>query len=379
MAQLFLEKIATLALGEWLSALKLGRMSESVLAQLDSWGVAEPTDLSYLTEKEVGALTADMKLVQRRKLEKAIGFFVNTIHGSVGDTVTQPADSQPADSQRGGYNEQSRSSKPPTAKDCEAQGMVLRDFIGNGCRTSDTQQILYGIHTCWSGCVADPSWRAALVPILFRVVTDCTCQAVRRDATIAVVFLSFSLSGTTLAVSMPIERPLRTHASPSTVLVFGWAGSGNDDFTDLTQFYRESYPSCKVVVTVGGSDLWRNQEFERRTNTTVKTAIDGGVRWPTSQLATSQLSQLVDEVAGPRVLVHSFSNNGMMLHTRLLKHLMTKRDEYLLAPNIACRATRVLASICAVVVDSAPDPSYNRSLLKGLQSLQSHRLQRGKP
>jgi hypothetical protein len=39
-----------------------------------------------------------------------------------------------------------------------------------------------------------------------------------------------------------------------TVVILGWLGSQNDEFADIAQYYRQTYPDARIVTSVGGCD-----------------------------------------------------------------------------------------------------------------------------
>eukprot|EP01048_Picozoa_sp_COSAG05_P008485 COSAG05_NODE_648_length_8105_cov_23.780914_6_plen_591_part_00 len=383
-----LEQLAQLSLGDWVSALKLGPAS-GILSMLDEWGVAEPADMIYLEQSEVELLSADLKLIQKRKLEKAIETLARQAGMSPDDLpqIELPAPPPEVLPVESGSDVPSKDDKvemapeirePAPPDDTEFAGHC--DVLGayaTQAGSADDAAVLKSIHRCWTGCVAVPARRNRVLPSLFRIARENTGSDLEREAAIALVFLAFSLSGTTVDVhSAAVDSKSGSDGEgPTTVLILGWLGSGNSDFDEVVKHYRATY-GCKVVVTVGGNDLWPGHPIATTGSTAppprpsgLATAMSGAAPWPGSQLADAQLASLAEEMTGSRVLIHSFSNNGIMLYTRLLRHLTREQDANRAASPSGgggrlCSASLKLASIAAVVIDSSPDPSYDRNLLK---------------
>lgn len=377
-----LERLAQLSLGDWVCALKLDTIG--ILNRLDEWGVVEPADMIYLEQEEVEMLSADLKLIQRRKLEKAIEALARQA-GMSPDPVVQvppPAvvgisegaltkdEEEPAPAPEFG------AATPPDDDEFARHREVLLAHVEHGFDEAQAPAVLEAIHRCWTGCVADPARRASVLPSLFRIARENTGSDLEREAAIALVFLAFSLSGTTVDVhAAPASGGSAISVGePTSVLILGWLGSGNADFAELVEHYQSTY-GCKVMVSVGGNDLWPGHAIATTEgpgapappSSGLATSMSGAAAWPASGLADAQLRQLASEMEGPRVLIHSFSNNGIMLYTRLLRYLTQEQDAQCTASpgsGRMCAASLALASICAVVIDSSPDPSYDRNLLK---------------
>jgi hypothetical protein len=322
-----LDALAALPLAEWVSSLRLGSGSGGVLAQLDEWGVSEPADMIYLETKELQILTTDLKLVQKRKLEKAVAVLARAaeLDLSPGEVLLATPASPTAEVEVQPEQPPAAGPVPPSDDEFALHVEVLKQCVGAAGEQS-VEASLNSIQRCWTACVADPSKRSKVLPSLFAIARANTGTEVEREAGMALVFLAFSLSGTVVS-TFPSPKPAAgpTRGAPTTVLILGWLGSGNDDFAEVVKHYHSRYPGCKVVVTVGGNDLWPGRPIPQRPQRTtadgkhLRTAMTGAAPWPASGLCAVQLARLAAEMEGSKVLVHSFSNNGIMLYTRLLR------------------------------------------------------------
>eukprot|EP01052_Picozoa_sp_SAG31_P015758 SAG31_NODE_1021_length_10327_cov_17.940653_4_plen_261_part_00 len=144
------------------------------------------------------------------------------------------------------------------------------------------------------------------------------------------------------------------HAAAGTIVMLGWLGSATGDFCDVDAYYAASHPTWRTVITVGGNDRWAK-------------AAAAAEPWPAEEQCAKQLRRLSAElglgrshgttrnnaVTGP-IVMHLFSNNGIMLYSRLLAHL----------GDLGTAGAAVINRIRGVIFDSTPDPSYDPQLLK---------------
>ena len=347
-------------LGSWLGALGLRQL----LPLLDEWGAEHPADLVHLESEEVEQLYDGLKLVQKRKLQKAL----HAIRRLAG------CEDEPQASVGGAAEPPAAASAPPTAAPPEIERLskdevakhagLLRDYAaGSAVAQADA---LRSLHASWTACVADPSVRPLLLPSLFAIAKREKAGAVEREAALALIFLAFSLSGTVVKVDEEPRTPTKgaQHAQPpAVVLILGWLGSGVGDFDEVAQHYRQHHPGCKIVTSVGGNDRWaRRESADKLTGSPPLFAEGSDASWPAAALCEQQLwdlsSHMLPSTPGgesPAVFFHLFSNNGFMLYARLLCHLMETRGAI---------GQQAIQAIRGVLCDSTPDPAYDPPLLK---------------
>ena len=98
------------------------------------------------------------------------------------------------------------------------------------------------------------------MPVLFNLLrcADKSLPARALDsAALALMFLSFSLSGSTMRTRIGIVRTGASAAGPPTaIVVLGWLGSALDEFRELDAYYARAWPGFDTCVTVGGNDCW---------------------------------------------------------------------------------------------------------------------------
>ncbi len=364
-------------LGSWLDALGLRHL----LPLLDEWGAEHPVDLVHLESAEVDQLYHGLKLVQKRKLQKALQA-IRRLAGCEGedsaaedkqpDSNSSTAEPAPAPAPAPA----SASAAPPAIErlsrdEVAKHAGLLRDYAsGSAVAQADA---LRSLHASWTECVADPSVRPLLLPSLFAIAKREKAGAVEREAALALIFLAFSLSGTVVKVDEEPRTPTKGPGHPkppAVVLILGWLGSGADDFNDVAKHYRQRYPGCKIVTTVGGNDRWARCDTGDGTGGNAAKLTDNpplfaegsSASWPAGALCEHQLwdlsSHMLPSATGgefPPVFFHLFSNNGFMLYARLLRHMLEKRGE---------EGQQAVSAIRGVLCDSTPDPAYDPPLLK---------------
>jgi hypothetical protein len=365
-------------MGEWLGALGVPHL----LPLLDEWGAETPEDLAHLESEELAQMFDGLKLVQKRKLQRALQV-VRQLAGVEEPAAPAAAAAPPAAAAAAAA---APSPAPPPAvprlssEEVARQAASLQRYAG-GSNVAEPEA-LRSLHASWAACVDDPSVRRKLLPSLFAIAKRDKAGAVGREAALALIFLAFSLSGTAIKVEPSTEPSTPGAAAPGecVVMILGWLGSGCEDFKDVARHYRQQYPRCKIVTTVGGNDRWARPAAEGQGPAAAADApplfAEGaGAEWPAAALCEEQLWRLASHMlpspgtsgngngngsgTPPRVLLHLFSNNGFMLYARLLRHLHERGE----AGESACR--EVLATgISAVVYDSTPDPAYDPPLLK---------------
>jgi hypothetical protein len=434
--------LSSLPLAQWVETLGLPGV---VLTRLLEYGAEETFDLVHLERAEIAELCSGLKLVQKRKLQGA----VEALHSAAAAQLRQQGqvwtEAPAAAKKRGGDQEEEQRQqqqeedarprgsesrnlspsfdrvasppegvqRPPPATrmgrdEVSAHVSTLRQFAGGGGGGGGVTAAaaVRALHACWASCVVEPALRPRLLPSLFAIAQRAGGGAVAREAALALIFLAFSLSGTTIK-----EEPMLTPATVATqaagqllqgrtVVILGWLGSQNDEFADIAQYYRQTYPDARIVTSVGGCDRWaRSEDLLAQSSSgggskaaAAAAAAGAGTStlagdddspplfaegatapWPAAAACEEQLWGLADAIlpsapdaAAPRVLFHLFSNNGFMLYARLLRHLQVRAG----AGDIACLAA-LQSGIEGVIFDSTPDPAYDPPLLKlvAVQSL----------
>lgn len=361
-------------LGSWLGALGLRQL----LPLLDEWGAEHPSDLVHLESEELEQLYQDLKLVQRRKLQKAL----EVIRGLAGcdDAPLQATAEQPGAAPPPALAVADLTPTPKEPPEIErlSRDEVVRhaELLRNYASGSNVAHAtaLKSLHASWTECVADPSVRPLLLPSLFAIAKRETSGAVEREAALALIFLAFSLSGTVVKVDEEPCTPTKGAEAklPAVVMILGWLGSGIDDFKEVSQHYRQRYPGCKIVTTVGGNDRWARsadnssgvavEPTPKPTDEPPLFAEGSSAPWPADALCERQLwdlsSHMLPPTPGgqpPAVFCHLFSNNGFMLYARLVRHLLEERGR---------DGQQAVGAIRGVVCDSTPDPAYDPPLLK---------------
>ena len=355
-----LGELAGLPLDQWLSALAL---PQGLLADLDAYGVEQPSDLAYLEVQELEALCAGLNIVRRRKLERGW----RALRASAGLEGLQAGDLAAAPD----FPTSPQQRRPsPTARnlsscDLDAHVERLRTYCSRPDATAAARDsVISSLHIAWAACVADPIRRSTLLPIIVEIakqpqVPETT--AISEEAALALVFLSFSLSGCDISAVGPVS-------SNCVVFVFGWLGSKNAEFESLCQHYQQSYPGCRVLTTVAGGDRWAQATH---TNAKDKASDSTGTdasspprfsqgskaEWPVAALCEEQIWRLAEAMLpdaerqggapAPRTFFHLFSN-GFTLYVRLLMHLKHRADN----GESCCAAA--MKSIRGVVFDSTP-------------------------
>lgn len=365
--------LAEKEMAEWLGALGLPQL----LPLMDEWGADHPEDLAHLEAAEIAQLEANLKLVQKRKLQKALQAIRLVMGVDEPPPLLADCDAQPEPESAPAQQQQPPPPAPRlTADEVARHAALLRSYAGGGDVV--VADALRSLHAAWSGCVADPTLRNQLLPSLFAIAKRDDAGAVEREAALALIFLAFSLSGTIVKVDESDEpsTPTKTPAPECVVLILGWLGSGADDFRTVSEHYHRRYPRCKVVTTVGGNDRWARCDspadpLDLSASTPPSLYAEGAaVTWPADALCEEQLWALSQHILPkapntppPRVLFHLFSNNGFMLYARLLRHL----HERAAAGESACE--QAMMALRGVVFDSTPDPAYDPPLLKQVRRI----------
>jgi hypothetical protein len=298
-------EMATLPLYEWMQALGLDSSKELLL--LHEWGVEQPSDLIYLEAQEIELLGGRLKLVQKRKLQRAIKCLKELspfaeIHNESAITVDGGDDTNPI----------SKPGEIPVHKDStvgfDFHHMILRRFIDNDCRkTLEPQSILTSLNACWKTATEHPPCRAKILSLLFHIAKCSSGSMIGKEAGLALVFLAFSRSGTQVKAHAPVRSHPGVTKGPNTVLILGWLGASVTDFEAVVQNYQKQFPHCTVVVTVGGNDTWPESAIDYDLAPKgLKTTANGGLLWPSATASNLQLQTLASHVATGRVLIHSF-------------------------------------------------------------------------
>ena len=76
------------------------------------------------------------------------------------------------------------------------------------------------------------------------------------SAALALMFLSFSLSGSTMRTRIGVRTGASAAGPPTAIVVLGWLGSALDEFRELDAYYARAWPGFDTCVTVGGNDCW---------------------------------------------------------------------------------------------------------------------------
>jgi hypothetical protein len=350
------------AVADWLGA---SGLPPSLLPALEAHGAEGTQDLAWLELAEIDELCEQQQLTvaEQSKLRQALRLV------RIAAGAEEPASASDAARQRRAAPLVPRLG----AAEAEQHVATLQRYASqSNAAPADLASVIGSLHASWAGCVADPTLRSRVLPVLFAIAKRANASAVEREAALALVFLSFSLSGTVIRTDAPPPQ----HASPPpsgsrrVVIIMGWLGSSNEEFATLSQHYRKLYPGCTVLTTVGGSDCWADSpaaaQQEKQQQQAVPLFADGCTEapWPTSALCEEHLWHLAEAIlppatacggsaggsAGdpaPRVLFHCFSN-GFTLYVRLLRHLQQRGLE----GEVEC--TDVLARISGVIFDSTP-------------------------
>ena len=346
--------------GDWLSHHSLPR--DVLLPLLEGHGAERTEDLAYLEPGEIDEVCRDSQLdgAEQSRLRQVLRQ-VRIVHG------TEESEAAVLSATR------IRSPAPAverlTTTQLEQHVATLQHFASTTVPAGTVTDVLLSLHMAWAGCVADPTMRPHVLPVLFAIAKRPNAGAVEHEAALALVFLAFSLSGTAIKTELPPSQQMSASCK-HVVIIMGWLGSANEEFATVSQHYRKLCPDCKVLTTVGGSDRWadigvpvKDPQFKQDpTQPTQQHLFSDGcvdIPWPTSALCEEQLWRLAEAMlppvstdgrsdgSAPRVLFHCFSN-GFTLYVRLLRHLHQRG----LAGEVEC--ADALARISGVVFDSTP-------------------------
>lgn len=350
--------------GDWLLHHGLPR---TLLPLLEAHGAERAEDLAYLERCEIDQICKDSELdiAEQSKLRQVLRL-LRIAEGMEEDAATQ----KPA--------AHSTARTPPRAERLtpavlEQHLVTLQRYASSATAAADTvASLVHSLHLGWASCVADPTLRPHVLPVLFAIAKRSNAGAVEREAALALVFLSFSLSGTVIKTDLPLAQDSRSTPCKHVVIIMGWLGSANDEFETVAQHYRTMCPGCKVLTTVGGSDRWADVDTAAQETPSTEDPMrprqpclfsDGSTDapWPTSALCEEQLWHLAEAMlpplsldsgdralaGAPRVFFHCFSN-GFTLYIRLLRHLWRRGK----AGEVDC--ADALARISGVIFDSTP-------------------------
>lgn len=346
-------------IGAWLSQHSL---PQALLPLLEGHGAERTEDLAYLEPDEIdGICDSQLSATEQSRLRRLLRQ-VRILEGTEDDTVA----TAPSTAVRRLPCPTVERLNPTELERCLA---TLQQYASTTGTEGTITGVVQSLHAGWAGCVADPTLRARVLPVLFAIAKRPNAGAVEREAALALVFLAFSLSGTVIKIELP---PFQHTPAPCkhVVIIMGWLGSANDEFETVAQHYRKLCPGCKVLTTVGGSDRWADvgakdpQPKEDIAQPTQPHFFSDGcedIPWPTSALCEEQLWKLAEAMLpplsddggsridgpAPRVWFHCFSN-GFTLYVRLLRHLRQRG----MAGETEC--VEALARISGVVFDSTP-------------------------
>ena len=247
-----------------------------------------------------------------------------------------------------------------TPEELQQHAALLRSYAthdathrGLASNVGGNDEVIRSLHASWAACVADPSLRRVVLPVLFAIAKRPVANAPEREAALALCFLAFSLSGTVIQTLAAAPAPRNV------VVILGWLGSQNEEFESLAQYFRTLCLDCTVHTTVGGSDRWADAtpgEAAATARLPPPLFAEGSdASWPTAALCEEHLWRLAELILppadgsapAPKVLFHCFSN-GFTLYVRLLRHLQRRAAE----GEAACATC--IAAIAGVVFDSTP-------------------------
>lgn len=351
-----MESSAT-AVGDWLSHHSLPR--DVLLPLLEAHGAERTEDLAYLEPGEIDGICTDSQLgvAERSRLRQVLRQ-LRIVHGT--------EEGEAADLSVTRTRSRAPTVERLTTAQLEQHLATLRRYASSTVGPAGTVAgVVLSLHMAWAGCVADPTLRTHVLPVLFAIAKRPNAGAVEHEAALALVFLAFSLSGTVIKTELPETSAPCKHV----VIIMGWLGSANEEFETVSKHYRKICPDCKVLTTVGGSDRWADigapvQDPQYKEHPTQQHLFSDGcvdAPWPASALCEEQLWRLAEAMlppvsadgrsrgdgSAPRVLFHCFSN-GFTLYVRLLRHLHQRG----LAGEVEC--ADALARISGVVFDSTP-------------------------
>ena len=230
----------TVTLAGWVAA--LGAPPPELLLALQAHGAEQTQDLAYLEAAEIDELCAALPPLLQSQLRRGL----RTLRVAAG--VEEAAEPEPEPELR----RPAPTAQRLTAGEVEQHAAVLQAYTP-GAGEGEADAATRSLHACWRACVADPTLRQRLLPLLFTIAKRSDAGPVEKEAALALTFLAFSLTGTVIRSDPPDAAP----AAPSAVvIIIGWLGSGIADFADVAQHYRAKCPGCKVLTTVGGSDRW---------------------------------------------------------------------------------------------------------------------------
>jgi hypothetical protein len=215
-----LTALSCLPLEQWLAALGL---PAALLPLLDDLGAEQTEDLAHLEAMDVEELcgAAGLKLVQRRKLSKAVRAvrvacgWDNDSGGNGDDAGTKAAPlALAATAPEAGTAVARRRPAPTVARvsseEVQRHARVLRNYAataavdeGTAREAPSDDDVIRSLHVAWAACVAEPFLRRQLLPSLFAIARRPSAGAPEREAALALVFLSFSLSGAAIKVAEP--------------------------------------------------------------------------------------------------------------------------------------------------------------------------------
>ena len=79
-------------------------------------------------------------------------------------------------------------------EELQQHATLLRSYADHYPNVNGSDEVIRSLHASWAACVADPSLRRVLLPVLFAIAKRPVANAPEREAALALCFLSFSLS-----------------------------------------------------------------------------------------------------------------------------------------------------------------------------------------